>query len=198
MIVIYGTLHVCSVKEVLRNKNASAVLINLLKGEMKMSQLQESAIKNYSTLKLTVIDLENEGYVKTRDVFEGRKTIYVSLTEKGRAVAEKLKEAEEVAKMEPGEIEKYKNLHALQHFNMYEDHITITDISIQGVKYVNIYARPRGEILYFYCEDCGKDDCYHIGYLFFDSKLREFVKKWVEKNGYKLAPKYEKYVEKYW
>ena len=163
-----------------------------------MSQLQESAIKNYATLKLTIIDLEKDGYVKTREVFEGRKTIYVTLTEKGMAVAEKLKEAEEVAKMNPEEIEKFKNLHALEHFNVYEDHITLTDISMKGVRYVNIYAKPRGDVLYFWCEDHDADDCYHIGYVFFDTKLREFVRDWLNKNGYKLAKKYQKYVDKYW
>ena len=191
-------MHVDNVKkEVLQKPNAGIVLTSLLSGKKKMTDLHQE-VRNYASLKLLVLELEKEGYVKTEESEEGKKTIYVSLTEKGRAVAEKLKEAEEVAKMEPGEIEKYKNLHALQHFNMYEDHITITDISMEGVKYVNIYARPRGEILYFYCDDCGKDDCYHIGYLFFDSKLREFVKKWINTNGYKLAKKYEKYVEKYW
>ncbi len=180
-------------------KYSKSILIMLLESK-EPSPLTEfqKYIKNYYALKNTVEELAKDGFVTIEEKIMGRKTIFVSLTAKGRAVAKKLREAEEVAKVKPEDLEKYKNLHALQHFNMYEDHITITDISMEGVRYVNIYARPKGETLYFYCEMHDSDDCYHIGYIFFDKKLREFVKKWVEKNGYKLAKKYEKYVEMYW
>ena len=184
-------------KEVLKKPNAGIALTALLSGKKKMTDLHQE-VRNYASLKLLVLELEKEGYVKTEESEEGRKTIYVSLTEKGRAVAERLQEAEKIAKMESGELEKYQNLHALEHFNVYEDHITLTDISMEGIRYVNIYAKPRGETLYFYCEMHDSDDCYHIGYIFFDSKLKEFVKKWINTNGYNLAKKYEKYVEKYW
>ena len=180
-------------------KYSKSILVKLLEGDepVPLSDLQ-IFVKNYYALKNTIEDLEKDDLVKKEEKVMGRKTIYVSLTEKGQAVAEKLKEAEEVARMEPKDIEKYRNLHALEHFNIYEDHVTITDISMQGVRYVNIYARPKGNVLYFYCEECGSDDCYHIGFIFFNSKLREFVKKWINNNGYKLAKKYQKYVEKYW
>ena len=183
----------------LNERYAKAIMLFLLdhpEGVMQKDLFH--IVKNSATREKVLRSLESDGLIEITARVVGRKTYNIRLTEKGRLAAEKLREVEEVAKMDPAELEKFRNLHALQHFNMYEDHITITDISMEGVKYVNIYARPKGEILYFYCEDCGKDDCYHIGYLFFDSKLREFVKKWVEKNGYKLAPKYEKYVEKYW
>ena len=195
--LIINKVHVDNVKEVIKKPNASIVLTELLKGKKKMTELQEK-VKNYASLKLLILNLEREGYVKIEEPEEGKKVIYVSLTEKGRAVAEKLKEAERVAKLSDEELEKFRNLHALEHFNVYEDHVTLTDISMEGVRYVNIYARTRGETVYFYCEMHDSDDCYHVGYLFFDEKLRSFVKEWIEKNGYKLAKKYDKYVEKYW
>lgn len=179
------------------SKKQTAILFELVQGPKKMTELNK-IIKNYPSLQKEIMTLESYGYVKREEKYERQRVVYVSLTEKGRAVAEKLKEAEQVSKLSDEELEKYKNLHALEHFNVYEDHVTITDISMEGVKYVNIYARPRGEVLYFYCEECGKDDCYHIGYLFFDTKLSKFIKDWINKNGYKLAKKYEKYVEKYW
>ena len=183
----------------LDERYSKSILLKLLdeKKDLTITQFLD-IVNSYKTIKDIIKKLEEDGLVRIEEKVMGRKTIYVSLTEKGRAVAEKLKEAEEVAKVKPEDLEKYKNLHALQHFNMYQDHVTITDISMQGVRYVNIYARPRGNVLYFYCEYCGSDDCYHIGFIFFDSKLREFVKKWIDDNGYRLAKKYEKYVEKYW
>ena len=184
-------------KKSILNKNAAAVLIKLLEGETKMSYLQE-VVRNYSTLQLTIRDLEEMGYIKTKERRERGRVIYVSLTEKGRAVAEQLRRAEKIAKMSEDELEKFRGLHYLEHFNVYEDHITLTDSSIEGVRYVNIFAKPKGDILYFWCDVHEATDCYHIGYLFVDEKLRSFINEQLEKNGFKLAPIYKKYVEKYW
>lgn len=183
--------------EMIVNKNASAVLVKLLEGRMKISKLQD-VVRNYSTLKLTLIELERSGYVRMEEKIEGRKVIYVELTPKGRAVAEKLLEASSVAKLSSREIEKFRDMRALMHLNVYEDHVSIMDIHMGEERIANIYPRRKGHEIYFWCDLHDDTDCYHIHYMFADPKLSEFIRSWIEENGYHLARKYQKYVDRYW
>ena len=182
----------------LDEKYAKSILLYLLKkGEVLQKDLSH-IVRNLRSLKQILDSLEADGLITITEKIIGRRAYYISLTDKGRAVAEKLREVEKISKIPPEELEKYKRIHVLQHFNVYEDHITLTDISLEGVRYVNIFARPRGDLLYFWCDMHEDTDCYHIGYLFVDEKLRSFINEQLEKNGFKLAPIYKKYVEKYW
>ena len=151
-----------------------------------MSQLQK-AIKNYSTLKLTVMDLEKEGYVKTREVTEGRKIIYVSLTRRGKAVAEKLKEVDEVAKMTPEELEeRRKNLHWIVDINTYVDHITAYDIHDGKKETFNIWLKPNRKYLLLYCDRCHSYDCYHVDWAVHDPVIGPKLKEIAEEKGLKI------------
>ncbi|XOB63840.1 hypothetical protein ACMC56_16740 (plasmid) [Campylobacterota bacterium DY0563] len=146
----YCPLHMGNVKgETIVNRNASAVLVKLLEGRMKISKLQD-VVRNYFTLKLTLIDLERQGYVKMEEKIEGRKVIYVELTPKGRAVAEKLQEASSVARLSSRDLEKFKNMRALLHLNVYEDHVSIMDIHMgeeRIAKHLSQEKGPRGLFL---------------------------------------------------
>ena len=82
--------------------------------------------------------------------------------------------------------------------NIYKDHITIMDIHMGESRIANIYAKPRGDEIYFWCDLHEDTDCYHIEYMFADPDLSDFIRNWIEKNGFKLPKKYQKYVEKYW
>jgi len=179
------------------SKKQTKILLELLKGKRKMTELQK-IIKNYPSLQKEIMILEAAGLVERKEEFERQRVVYVSLTEKGKAIAQQMRRAEKIAKMSEEELKKFRGLHYLEHFNVYEDHITLTDSSIEGVRYVNIFAKPKGDILYFWCDVHEATDCYHIGYLFVDEKLRSFINEQLEKNGFKLAPIYKKYVDKYW
>ena len=167
---------------ILGKQYVTPVLIRLYKGEAMMTELT-SIVSNYSTLRLLIRELQDEDYVTTREVFQDKRKIIVSLTEKGKAVAEQLKKAEEVSKgvvihEDEGRIEisnmpddwkdKWKNLHALIHVNVYDDHITIMETNHEGTgkeRIFNIYIRENGHgQLRLWCELDESFDCYHIGY----------------------------------
>ena len=171
-------------------------------GEVNISSLLKITKHNYHVLKNKIRELENHGFVSTEERKrygdKGPKTIVVSLTERGKVVAEQLRNAEKLAKLTPEEIERFKRMRALIHVNVYEDHITIMDIGWEDERVVNIYARPKGDVVYFWCDVDEDTDCYHIQYMFANPKLSDFVRAWIERNGFKLAKIYQKYVDKYW
>ena len=65
--------------------------------EIPMTRMQTFITSYYSVIN-AVNDLSNKGLVNKREVIHGRKTIMVSLTEKGCQVAEQLQNAELAAK----------------------------------------------------------------------------------------------------
>ena len=183
----------------LNQRYAKAILVFLLDypdGVMQKDLFH--IVKNSATREKVLNALEKDGLVEINEYVSGRKKYNIKLTHRGQVVAKKLKEAERISKIPPEELEKYKRIHVLEHFNVYEDHVTLTDRSLEGVRYVNIYARPKGDLLYFWCDVDKEVDCYHIGYLFVDEKLRNFIKEQLKKNGFKLPKIYQKYVDEYW
>ena len=64
--------------------------------------------------------------------------------------------------------EKWKNLRALFHVNVYEDHVTIMETNHEGTgkpKTFNIYVRENGQgYLRLWCELDESFDCHHVGY----------------------------------
>ncbi len=193
-------LLVVSDKNSLDEKHASTILKELLKADkpVYLSSLQ-TTIKNYYALQNTVLKLAEDGYIQIiEDEYRGRPAKLLELTEKGKAVAEALKQAEWLSKLPPEKIEQFAQMRALIHVNMYEDHVSVQDIHLGKVRIVNVFVRPKGEIIHFYCDFHDSDDCYHVEYLFADAHLSEYIQGWLKRNGYRLAEKYEKYVEKYW
>ena len=160
----------------------SLIIVLLDKGEVTMTSLQSIAT-SYNTVRKVMESCQKDGLVKIREVVAGRKTRFVSLTEKGREVAEHLKKAGESAKgltihEEEGRIEiknvpeewkeKWKNLRALFHVNVFEDHVTIMETNHEGTgreRIFNIYVRENGQgHLRLWCEADESFDCHHIGY----------------------------------
>ena len=184
------------------DEQSQKILYELLDGDKKISHFLPIANNSYHTLRNKIKKLKEAGLIKTMEKRrygdKGPKTIVVSLTERGKVVAEQLRNAEKLAKLTPEEIERFKRMRALIHVNVYEDHITIMDIGWEDERVVNIYARPKGDVVYFWCDVDEDTDCYHIQYMFANPKLSDFVRAWIERNGFKLAKIYQKYVDKYW
>ena len=76
-------------------QHAVPVLIKLLEGNKFMTELS-SVVSNYSTLRLLIRDLQDNGLVIVDEIVKDKRKVKVSLTEKGRAIANKLKEAQEI------------------------------------------------------------------------------------------------------
>ena len=81
----------------LRERHASEILIFLLnQGKIKKTDLLE-IVSSSDSLSNTLRKLQDDGLIIMETKIIGRKTIYLSLTEKGQTVAEQLKKAEQVA-----------------------------------------------------------------------------------------------------
>ncbi len=84
-------------ESILGKQYVTPLLVRLLEGESMMTQLSD-IVSNYSTLRLVIRDLKDVGYVEIQETFQDKRKIFIYLTEKGRAVAEHLKRAEDVSK----------------------------------------------------------------------------------------------------
>ena len=141
-----------------------------------MTELQK-VIRNYPSLQKEVMTLENLGLVVRKEERERQRVVYVLLTEKGLAVAEKLKEAEEIAtgkiEMHPDWREKFKNMRAMLHFNLYENTIRISEYLPDGSeRVVDVDITVNGNKMYLYCSACGSFNCEHINFIWSHPKLR--------------------------
>jgi DNA-binding MarR family transcriptional regulator len=151
-------------------------------------------VKSSGTMDKLVPMLEAEGLITVKEEMLGRRTYLVSLTPKGRQVAEQLKRAEEAAKGVvineqegraeiPAETaeewakkfrEVTKGMSLLYHVNVYEDHVTIGQ-EIAGKKHViNVYTKVNGKgLLQLWCEEDESFDCVHVTYAWTIPKVRE-------------------------
>ena len=169
--------------DVLDFRYAKSVILKLLEKDTFMKSELFKIVSSNQTLDKLLDALEKDGYVTKISSNYGRRTYSISLTDKGRTVAEQLKKAEEVASgivihEDEGRIEisnvpeewkeKWKHLHALIHVNVYDDHVTIMETNHEGTgkeRIFNIYIRENGHgQLRLWCELDESFDCYHIGY----------------------------------
>ena len=169
--------------ESLNERYVSSLLVFLLSKTVAKKSDLSSVITNPYKLTDILNKLARDGLLTMGESKLGRKSYQISLTPKGRQVAEQLKKAEEAASgivihEEEGRIEissvpeewkeKWKNLHALIHVNVYDDHVTIMETNHEGTgkeRIFNIYIRENGHgQLRLWCELDESFDCYHIGY----------------------------------
>ncbi len=162
---------------------AKSVILKLLEKDTFMKSELFTIVTSNQTLDKLLDALEKDGYVSKISSKYGRRTYSISLTDRGRSVAEQLKRAEEAAKgvvihedesrIEVSDIpemwrEKWKNLHALIHVNVFDDHVTIMETNHEGSgkeRIFNIYVRENGQgHLRLWCELDESFDCYHVGY----------------------------------
>jgi len=83
--------------ESLQERHASQILTFVFsRGRIKKTDLLE-IVSSSDSLSKTLRKLQDDGLIIMETKVIGRKTIYISLTDKGQAVAEQLKKAEQVA-----------------------------------------------------------------------------------------------------
>ncbi|WP_298274922.1 zinc-ribbon domain-containing protein, partial [Ferroplasma sp.] len=130
-------------------------------------------------------ELKNDGYIQVIEHIVGRRTYEINITDKGRAVARKLKEAEEVAEspanqeaegvihiageeinvaLTPEERENSKYLKFLFHFNVLDNHITVEEaVPGKRSRIFNIYVKQNGNgIFRLWCEQDDSYECWHV------------------------------------
>ena len=172
--------------EILDRSYAKSILIFLLEnnGEAKKSDFSKIAT-SWKTLSDVISALQQEGYLTISEQIRGRKTFNIKITDKGRQVAKKLKEAEEVAespdtqqakgvihiggedidiKLTPEEQQNRKYLKFLFHFNVMDNHITVEEaVPGKRSRIFNIYVKQNGNgIFRLWCEQDNSYDCWHV------------------------------------
>ena len=158
-------------------KHGSSILIYLLeKGEIPITDFSKIHI-GPTTYYRSLANLEKDGLVKRREIINKRKIVLISLTEKGKTTAVKLKEAQDVSdgiihvdgeeiniKLNPEEQKNSQYLKYLFHFNVLDNHITVEEaVPGQPTRIFNIYVKQNGHGYFrLLCEADNSFDCWHV------------------------------------
>jgi DNA-binding HxlR family transcriptional regulator len=142
-------------------------------------------IPNSYSLNRYLTELSRDGLVNIREEKIVRKTFYVSLTLKGRAVAEQLKRMDEVAARTetyemPSDFDKeFESLSAITNHNILDDHIAITEHNYDGRgkdRVVMVYVKLNGRgFVRLWCEADNAYDCRHTRFAWALRSVQEMV-----------------------
>ena len=178
-ILLLITLYIMDIS--IYGKHGSSILLYLLhNGEIPITDFSALGISPHSYYRSLSL-LQSDGLVKRREKIDRRKIVLISLTDKGRAVARKLKEAEEVADQDsdgvihidgeeinvaltPEERENSQYLKFLFHFNVMDNHITVEEaVPGKSKRLFNIYLKQNchGDFR-LWCEQDDSFDCWHV------------------------------------
>ena len=160
------------------------ILQFLLSGPKMMTELK-SIISSYDVLRYNILELQTGGYITKNEYREDKRKYIVTLTDKGREIALRLKEAQEVSEtpidqeaegvihidgeeinvaLTPEERENSKYLKFLFHFNVLDNHITVEEaVPGKRSRIFNIYVKQNGHgIFRLWCEADNSYDCWHV------------------------------------
>ena len=164
--------------KILSQKHAISVLLFLLdKGSVKQNELLEVIPSNLTIEKLGN-SLKEVGLINITHQIMGRKIFIYSLSERGRAVALKLKETLEAAEGINSEKNilgvpsnydsQFRNLSIQGSLNVLDDHIAINETNWDRLghdRVVNLYVKLNGNnILRLWCEVDQTYECVHTKY----------------------------------
>ncbi len=160
------------------------ILQFLLSGPKMMTELK-SIISSYDVLRYNILELQTGGYITKNEYREDKRKYIVTLTDKGREIALRLKEAQEVSEapidqeaegvihidgeeinvaLTPEERENSKYLKFLFHFNVLDNHITVEEaVPGKRSRIFNIYVKQNGNgIFRLWCEQDDSYECWHV------------------------------------
>ena len=162
------------------SKFANSVIRFLYKADKPVIKSSLSkVVNNPYTLSKLLESLSKEGLVDYSINEFGRKSYRISLTPKGRLVAEQLMKAEQIANsptveikdvheldltMTDEEAEMAKHLNLLFHINVMDDHITVEEVKPgKPSRIFNIYVKRNGNGEFrLWCEHDDSYDCWHV------------------------------------
>ncbi|WMT51255.1 MAG: hypothetical protein RE471_09790 [Ferroplasma sp.] len=133
--------------------------------------------KNVSTLYRTLDKLQKADIINARERVNGRRYIFLSLTDQGKRIAEGLRKAEQEVSggqlpgrhvLPPNYTDQFKNLSALTHLNVLDDHVAIEEHNYDLLghdRVVFVYVKLNGNnILRLWCEVDQTFECVHTKY----------------------------------
>ena len=163
----------------LSEKYSNLLLSYLLSKEKFLKTDLQVIVTNIQTLDKLLNKFQNDNLIKIEKKIIGRRTFEISLTDKGRKVAEQLKKAQEIANsptieikemddldltMTDEEAEMAKHLNLLFHINVMDDHITVEEVKPgKPSRIFNIYVKRNGNGEFrLWCEHDDSYDCWHV------------------------------------
>jgi DNA-binding MarR family transcriptional regulator len=161
-------------EDILSHKYATTILLYLLDhGSSKKTDLQH--VSTMHTIDKLLPLLETGGLISIKEQRLGRRIYAIELTDKGKRIAEGLKTAEQAVSSEedirtlpPNYTDQFKNLSALTHLNVLDDHIAIRDLNFDGAghdRVVFVYVKLNGNnLMRLWCEVDNTYDCVHTKY----------------------------------
>lgn len=180
-------------------KHTQAIIIFIYdNNEIPITRLSE-LVKNSQTYSRTVHLLEEDGIIKSREFIHNRLYRMISLTDKGKALAESLKRTEQVLSSDSSSLhilpphyeDQFKNLSALTHLNVLDDHIAIRDLNFDGAghdRVAFVYVKLNGNnIMRLWCEADNTYECVHTKYAWSLPDVQAMVQNQVLKRNIKKA-----------
>lgn len=132
-------------------KHAYGIILYLDKhNEAKKTDLLE-VTNNVSTLWRTIDKLQQYGIIKSRNEFHNRRLVFVSLTDKGKEIANRIKNAE-------------NSINDISILKIKDGCIAIEDENLDRPLKINI-KKGRNGIFRLYCDLDKKYECRHTNYL---------------------------------
>ena len=132
-----------------------------------------------STVYRTMSKLEADKLIQRKEILKKRRFVRISITDKGREIALKLRELEEVENKDSDIIpvhqedfnkfsEHTKNLSLLSHLNVLDDHVALreSNFDLNGHdRVVFVYVKLNGNgIMRLWCEVDNSYTCWHVKY----------------------------------
>lgn len=177
---------------ILGKQYVTPVLIKLYESDAMMTELS-SIVSNYSTLRLLVRDLQDAGYLTSKETFDDKRKIVVSLTAKGKRVAEQLKRAQLVA--EGSELpdagafrmphnwreQRFAGLSAMTHLNVLDDHVAIQEIDNSGKTsgVIMVYVKKINSHFELWCEKDESKECRHVDFAWSLPQMRALIEEYI-------------------
>ncbi len=187
--------------KILSQKHAISVLLFLLeRGSVKQNELLEVIPSNLTIEKLGT-SLKDVGLINITHQIMGRKIFIYSLSERGHAVALKLKETletaegidigENIPEVSPNYDSQFRNLSKYGSLNVFDDNIAMREINFDGAghdRVVFVYVKLNGNnIMRLWCEVDQTFECMHTKYAWSIPDVQAMVQNQVLKRNIKKA-----------
>ncbi len=174
-------------EDILSHKYATTILLYLLDhGSSKKTDLQQ--VSTMHTIDKLLPLLENGGLVSIKEQRLGRRIYAIQLTDKGKHIAQGLKTAEQEVSggqlpgrhvLPPNYTDQFKNLSALTHLNVLDDHVAIEEHNYDLLghdRVVFVYVKLNGNnILRLWCEVDQTYECVHTKYAWSLPDVQEMI-----------------------
>jgi DNA-binding HxlR family transcriptional regulator len=180
--------------EIVGDKRKIQILLFLLERGVAKKYDFLDLMKNMYMIDKHLIELEKNGYIVMNKIGV---TYQISLTEKGKLMAEQLKKMNKLPeeKEEPiAEISKekyeqmakdWKRLSALTHVNVLDDHIVLKEYNYDGQghdRLVTIYVMiNHDKVMRLYCDVDQSTTCWHVQYAWTLPEVQAWVQYHLQK-----------------